>query len=1582
MAQPDFAAGVTTTVAGSGRRGFVDGDRLGQAYLDGPLELLQLPDGKIIITDGRNNCLRMLDLSSNVVTTVPSHAFLGPRAAVVIDGGRAVVVCDSGHHRIRMLQLGTNADGSMSVQDCAIAGTGRVGHKDGVADVAAFNKPCGLAVLSDGSILVADSGNHAIRRIAGRPGKQGLFVSTIIGGYGAGFVDGDSTTSRLRNPTSLAVDAHGTVVVVDGGNHAVRALHPPPDADFGSPMWAVTTLAGDGRQGYSDGDACTEARLRDPVGITVGPNGEVVICDAGNNAVRALVGAGDYDIIGTGSDRLGNGCGLFRITATGIIEAIPALSALSGPAERSAVLLRVGGTSALELSQDGGIGEYHSDATATGTATARRVIVASPYLLGSHAAAASTSMHLSQRQHSSVLTALSRLGLHPFDSGTLSPAQVVMHPDPASIAAAHARYSQLMTIAGAPPAVVDVVASAARAIQRAGAHARNVQLDPSLIAAAQDASQAVQSLLEKGQVPSASSGSSAGAASQVQALASFSRYNDGPCDQSRFRRPHAAIFLANGFGSLLISDTANNFIRAIVSTRALIERPPSLASILTPTVVVAGRGVLAALQQQQEAEEAALLASLEDDDQPNGARGTNASHGASALEGVGGRDVPTKAAPARTSTDRSETAAAVTKAVSQAANHTSARRPSLDASQNASSANAQPAPSVAHLPSNSKNAPAQAAAMHAATAPSAPGAAARRGSDADRLDVDALQSGRSTTASAAAPASSTRQASAAESRPAGIVTKRASSVSQAAQSRHAPGAEQPMQAQPPAQGRRGSVSGTAGGPRYAAPTDSSLRHENPESLSPERELRSMFAAAYRDHDAVAAGAADRDASVVSATLQRGHHYHQDAALDGGSVAAAAAHNLHRSSVSEARHVPAASKPKATQSPKSARLNQMLSRSSDPLGAGLLAAAALSASGMSSQDVQRLTDDPDALLNASAALLDSSQQPDVFTKITPYTVPTAAGSRRNSMIGDRSMLSTGSQSGIRGHSASSTHIHSSRPAAPAGAAVGVEQTASLPSKGRPVGWKFEHELAADRRGGLMFNHDHASSRDAVASADADATGLVVKALLLGDHAENPASSSYLQGARQPGAPNQHVTTAPPALLNARYTRHTFTSAVHVREKGQSVLRTAPAFVNVSAVVQKKVGDLRAKAGAGVAAGINFGPGAASSHLSLPASAPVEVASVPKSPSAATKMRISAMKSGSSGSITGGSSGATSQPVKPGMAGAMIAAALSPGRASPASDHVRFLFGSGPSDGGNFNDGTAANGSYDEYRHSHSQREGRHSSRDTRSTAPTAAPPQQLQRSKSSSHSAPAPSAAAALEVLAYEDLDQYRQYHLVQQQPQPGSLTSAGMMEAAARRNSLVSATATADSNTNIGHTTANRTGGAVAAAPGSFASRMRRASTSSNVKVVAPSSAAASAGVSGAPPPPVPPPYSKTATGSAAAASAARPPAPAPPPLQAHQRQQQAGTDGESARSYPGPSGAAAMPQPASGRAAESNMGSTSSREYAGVLRDSGLLSAADLFGAAGAGHATAPQPAPLMAPLDSSFSLIRAMHPSFRRKG
>lgn len=154
--------------------------------------------------------------------------------AVADDG--TVYVSDSGAHRVRAIR-----DGVITT----VAGDGQLAWTGdgGPASVASLNWPTALDVDDAGNLYIADTFNHAIRKIA----ADGT-ITTIAGDGGAGFSgdDGPAVAAKLSQPNGVAFDpADDSLYVADRANFRVRRI----DADG-----TITTVAGRGTEGISEGD--------------------------------------------------------------------------------------------------------------------------------------------------------------------------------------------------------------------------------------------------------------------------------------------------------------------------------------------------------------------------------------------------------------------------------------------------------------------------------------------------------------------------------------------------------------------------------------------------------------------------------------------------------------------------------------------------------------------------------------------------------------------------------------------------------------------------------------------------------------------------------------------------------------------------------------------------------------------------------------------------------------------------------------------------------------------------------------------------------------------------------------------------------------------------------------------------------------------------------------------------------------------------------------------------------------------------------------------------------------------------------
>ena len=139
---------------------------------------------------------------------------------------------------------------------------------------ARFNSPIGITLDASGNLYVADSGNHAIRKIATNGD-----VTTFAGLAGtSGTTDATGGSARFNSPKAITIDATGTFHVADSGNHTIRKI---------TSAGVVTTVAGlAGTSGTANG-AGTTARFNNPSGIVTTPDGyNLYIADTDNHTIR------------------------------------------------------------------------------------------------------------------------------------------------------------------------------------------------------------------------------------------------------------------------------------------------------------------------------------------------------------------------------------------------------------------------------------------------------------------------------------------------------------------------------------------------------------------------------------------------------------------------------------------------------------------------------------------------------------------------------------------------------------------------------------------------------------------------------------------------------------------------------------------------------------------------------------------------------------------------------------------------------------------------------------------------------------------------------------------------------------------------------------------------------------------------------------------------------------------------------------------------------------------------------------------------------------------------------------------------
>ena len=244
--------------------------------------------GALVAEAGRVGALKPERLALQIETP-PQGRFLFPGKLKSAPGAsHEWVLADAGHNQVVLLNDAGN--------DLRRYGSGAAGFTDGDAASARFDHPQGLIATSD-AVFVADTGNHAIRRIDRKSGT----VSTLAGdgkrGTSLKSAAQPARSTSLASPWDLETDAGKRIFFANAGTHQIGVL----DLDAGT----VARFAGSGAEDLVAGTA-DRAAFAQPSGLALSDDGKTLyVADAESSAIRAiaiadrstktLVGAGLFD---------------------------------------------------------------------------------------------------------------------------------------------------------------------------------------------------------------------------------------------------------------------------------------------------------------------------------------------------------------------------------------------------------------------------------------------------------------------------------------------------------------------------------------------------------------------------------------------------------------------------------------------------------------------------------------------------------------------------------------------------------------------------------------------------------------------------------------------------------------------------------------------------------------------------------------------------------------------------------------------------------------------------------------------------------------------------------------------------------------------------------------------------------------------------------------------------------------------------------------------------------------------------------------------------------------------------------------
>jgi len=322
-----------------------DGGQATHAYFNQPQGLALDSHGNIFVADTGNHVIRKIS-PDGIITTVAGTGVPGrsgdggpatqgaleyPRA-VAVDGGGTLYIADSGNYEIRKVApnqvistvtyqedlahlppaapipygLAVDSAGNLFFTDyqnsavhkigtggvlITLAGNGsrRYSGDNGPATNAQLNIPTSVAVATDGTIYVADTGNHVVRKIA----TDGT-ITTVAGTGAPGFAGdgGPAPKAKLNFPVGIAIDPGSNLYIADEHNSRVRSV-----AVGGT----INTVAGNGSYTYTgDGGLASAAQLDGPWGAAFDASGNLYISDW-NSRIRKITPDGMITTVaGTG----------------------------------------------------------------------------------------------------------------------------------------------------------------------------------------------------------------------------------------------------------------------------------------------------------------------------------------------------------------------------------------------------------------------------------------------------------------------------------------------------------------------------------------------------------------------------------------------------------------------------------------------------------------------------------------------------------------------------------------------------------------------------------------------------------------------------------------------------------------------------------------------------------------------------------------------------------------------------------------------------------------------------------------------------------------------------------------------------------------------------------------------------------------------------------------------------------------------------------------------------------------------------------------------------------------------------------
>ena len=305
--QINSGSGAESVIVGNGAEAYDSGDSSSatDANLSYPYGVAVASDGSMAIADSEG--IRFVAGSDGTnfgesMTAGDIYTLSGNAYGVQFDGNGNLLLANGFRVQVIADASGSYYGQSMTAGDVyTIAGTGTSGNSGsgGLATSSEVGFVDDVKVDGAGNVVLADPTDNVIWVLAESTDTyygQAMTLGHIytIGGNGDAGYSGDgglATSAEIKQPSGVAIDGMGNILIADWGNDVVRAIAVSSGTYYGQSMTAghIYTVAGTGTSGYSaNGTAATSADFDGVTDVGLDSNGNIVIDDYYNNRVRVV----------------------------------------------------------------------------------------------------------------------------------------------------------------------------------------------------------------------------------------------------------------------------------------------------------------------------------------------------------------------------------------------------------------------------------------------------------------------------------------------------------------------------------------------------------------------------------------------------------------------------------------------------------------------------------------------------------------------------------------------------------------------------------------------------------------------------------------------------------------------------------------------------------------------------------------------------------------------------------------------------------------------------------------------------------------------------------------------------------------------------------------------------------------------------------------------------------------------------------------------------------------------------------------------------------------------------------------------